>query len=70
MIWEWIAAKGTSLMSFVIGLGFLGIAAIYGEYRYFFLCVALISIYIGVKQLRKQDTPFQKHEREMRRKQM
>jgi len=70
MIWEWIAAKSASLMAFVIGLGFIGIASLYNQYRYFFLCLALLAVVYGIKQLKKRDTPFERHEREMRRKQL
>jgi hypothetical protein len=70
MIWEWIAAKSASLMAFVIGLGFIGIASLYSQYRYFFLCLAVLAVAYGIKQLKKRDTPFERHEREMRRKQL
>jgi hypothetical protein len=67
---EWIAQKGTSLMALVIGLGFIAIALLYNQYMYFFFCLALIAFIYGYKQFRKRDTPFQKRERELRRKTM
>jgi hypothetical protein len=71
MIWEWIAAKSTSLMALLIGIVFFGLAWLDGaSVRYFCFCVALLAICYGLKQLRKHDTPFQKHEREIRRKQL
>ncbi len=54
-------------MAFVVGLGFIGIAFLYTQYLYFFLVIALLAIVYGFKQLKKHDTPFQRHEREMRR---
>lgn len=70
MFWEWIAQKGTSLLSFLIGLGFIGVSFLDPRYRYFFLCLAVVSIAYGFKQYRKHDTPFERHEREMKRKRM
>jgi hypothetical protein len=70
MIWEWIAEKGTSLLAFLVGLGFVGIAFLDAQYRYFYLCIALIAVAYGYKLLKKRSTPFEKHEREMKRKQL
>jgi hypothetical protein len=67
---EWIAKNGQSLMALIVGLGFIGIAYLDNEYRYFHVCVAIIAFVYGYRQLRRHDTPFQRHEREMRRKQM
>jgi hypothetical protein len=68
MIWEWIEAKSSSLMAFVVGIGFIGVSFLHSQYRYFHLCIALIAFIYGYRQLRRHDTPFQKHERELRRK--
>jgi len=70
MIWEWIAKKGSSLLAFLIGLGLIGISFLEPQYRYFFLCIALAAIVYGYRQLKRHDTPFQRHEREMKRKQL
>ncbi len=70
MLWEWLAVKGPGLAGFVIGLGFIVIGILEEQYRYFFLCIALLAIFYGYRQFRRQDTPFQRHEREMRRKQL
>jgi hypothetical protein len=70
MIWEWMAVKGPSLIAFLVGIGLIGIAYLEIQYRYFFVACAIIAFVYGYKQLRRHDTPFQKHEREMRRKQM
>jgi hypothetical protein len=70
MIWEWIAEKGPFLMALIVGLGFIGIAYLDNEYRYFHVCIAIIAFVYGYRQLRRHDTPFQRHEREIRRKQM
>jgi hypothetical protein len=67
---EWIAQKGTSLMAFVVGLGFIAVALAYHQYMYFFFCLALIALIYGYRQFRKRDTPFEKRERELRRKTM
>jgi hypothetical protein len=65
---EWISQKGTSLMAFVVGLGFIGIAFIDSQYRYFHLCVSVLAFIYGYRQFKKRDTPFERREREMRRK--
>jgi 4-hydroxybenzoate polyprenyltransferase len=63
----WISEKGASLMAFVIALALLAAAFAYSQYRYFFVCVAIVAFAYGYRQFRKQDTPFEKHERELRR---
>jgi 4-hydroxybenzoate polyprenyltransferase len=63
----WISEKGAGLMGFVVALGLLVTAFVYSQYRYFFICVAVVAFVYGYRQLRKQDTPFEKHERELRR---
>jgi hypothetical protein len=70
MIWEWIAEKGTSLFAFLIGLGLIGASFLDPQYRYFFLCLAVLAIAFGCKRYKQHDTPFEKREREMKRKQM
>ncbi len=65
---EWISEKGSSLICFAITLGFIGLSFIHSEYRYFHLVVALIALVYGLKQFKRRDTPFEKHERELRRK--
>jgi hypothetical protein len=70
MIWEWIAEKGASLLAFLIGLGLIGVSFLEPQYRYFFLCLSLIAIVYGCKRLKKHDTPFERREREMKRKQL
>lgn len=63
----WISEKGAALMGLLVGLGLLAMAYFYSQYRYFFICVALVAFGYSYKQLRKQDTPFEKHERNLRR---
>jgi hypothetical protein len=70
MIWEWVAEKGTSLLAFLIGLGCIGVSFLEPQYRYFFLCLAVLALIYGCKKYRKHDTPFERHEREMKRKQL
>jgi hypothetical protein len=65
---EWISRKGTSLMAFVIMLGLIVIAFLDARYRYFYLAVAVVAFLYGCRQLRKHDTPFERHERNIRRK--
>jgi hypothetical protein len=67
---EWIAQKGTSLMAFIVGLGFIAVSLLYPRYMYFFLCIAILAFIYGYRQLKKRDTPFEKRERELRRKTM
>jgi hypothetical protein len=68
MIWQWIAEKSASMLAFVIALGFIGMGCYYSQYRFVCFCIALIAIAYGYKQLKKRDTPFERREREMRRK--
>jgi 4-hydroxybenzoate polyprenyltransferase len=63
----WISEKGASLMAFVVALGFLATAFVYSQYRYVFICVAVVAFIYGYRQFRRQHTPFEKHERELRR---
>jgi hypothetical protein len=70
MIWEWVAEKGTSLLAFFIGLGFIGVSFMDPQYRYFFLCLAVVVIAYGCKRYTKHDTPFEKRDRETKRKQL
>jgi len=67
---EWIAQKGTSLMAFIVGLGFIGVGLLYRQYMYFFFLIAVIALVYGYRQFRKRVTPFEKRERELRRKTM
>jgi len=38
--------------------------------RYFYLFIALLAILYGYKQLKKHDTPFERHERDLRRRKL
>jgi hypothetical protein len=64
---EWISEKSASLMAFAVALIVLALSFAYPGYRYVFLCVAIVVFAYGIKQFRKQDTPFERHERELRR---
>ena len=70
MIWDWVAEKSTSLMAFLVALAFIAVGFFYDQFRFICICIALIAIAYGYKQLRKHDTPFERHEREMRRKRL
>ena len=70
MNWDWVAEKSTGLMSFLVGLGFVGASLLHGRYRYFYLFIALLAILYGFKQLKKHDTPFERHERDLRRRKL
>ncbi len=63
----WITEKAPGLLAVAIGLGFIGIAYLDAQYRYFHLVVAAIALYYGYKRISRQETPFQKRERELRR---
>jgi hypothetical protein len=67
---EWISRKGPGLLAIIIGLGFLAIALFNSQYRYFFLILAIVALAYAGRQLKKKDTPFERHEREIRRKMM
>ena len=68
MIWETLAQKSTSFISFFVALVFLLFAFLDVRYRYAHLCIALLALIYGYKKLKKRDTPFERHEREIRRK--
>jgi hypothetical protein len=68
MIWEMLSQKGTSILAFIVGLVFLVLAFFDARYRYFHLCVSVLAFLYGYRHLRKRDTPFEKRERELRRK--
>jgi len=63
----WISEKGSSLMAFLVAFGLLVLAFAYSQYRYVFVCAAVVSFAYGYRQLKKRDTPFEKHERDLRR---
>jgi hypothetical protein len=67
---EWISEKGASLTAFAIGLGFIGLSFLHSQYRYFHLCVAIFAFIYGYKQFKKRMTPFERREREIRRKRL
>lgn len=68
MIWEILAQKSTSFIAFFFALVFLVFAVFDVQHRYFHLCVALLAFIYGYRKLKKRDTPFERHERELRRK--
>ena len=55
-------------MAFFIALLFLVFAFFYIQYSYFHICVAVVAFIYGYRQFKKRDTPFEKRERELRRK--
>ncbi len=70
MIKEWIAEKGTSLIAVVVALGFVGIAFLDSQYRYFHILVAILALVYGYKQFKRRDTPFERRERDLRRRRL
>jgi hypothetical protein len=67
---EWISEKGASLTAFGVGLGFIIVSIINSQYRYLFICLAICCLIYGYRKFKRRDTPFEKHERELRRKQL
>jgi 4-hydroxybenzoate polyprenyltransferase len=65
---EWISQKSSGLLAIIIGLGLLTIAFFNDQYLYFFLAAAILAFAYAYKQFKKRNTPFERHEREMRRK--
>jgi hypothetical protein len=65
---EWISEKSTSLICFVIALALICLSFIHIQHRYFYLVIAIVALAYGWKQFKKRITPFEKHERELRRK--
>jgi predicted membrane protein len=70
MIRDTLAQKGTSLTALFIALMFLVFAFFYIQYRYLHICIAVLALIYGYRQLKKRDTPFEKRERELRSKRM
>ena len=64
---NWISDRSAPLLAILVGLGFIGIAYIDAQYRYFHLLVAFIAFGFAYKRLTRHETPFEKREREMRR---
>lgn len=55
-------------MAIVAGLIFIAFAFLHSQFRYFHLCVAIVAFVYGYRQFKKRITPFEKRERELRRK--
>lgn len=70
MIWERLAQKGSSYTAFFFSLLFVVFAVADARYRYFHVCVAILAFIYGYRQFKKRDTPFERRERELRRKNM
>jgi hypothetical protein len=62
-----ISEKSPALLAIIVGLGFLGMAYLDAQYRYFHLAVALVAFWYGIRRLSRKETPFEKRERELRR---
>jgi hypothetical protein len=67
---EWISQKGTGLMAIVAGLGLIAFAILHSQYFYFYICAAIAAFIYGFRRFKKRDTPFERRERELRRKTM
>jgi len=70
MLLQRLSQKGSSFIAFFIALVFLVLALLDVRYRYFFFCVAALGLIYGYRQFKRRDTPFERHERELRRKTM
>jgi len=68
MNWQFVSQKAPSFTAFFVGLVFLALAALDVRHRYFHLSVVLVALFYGYRQWKKRDTPFEKRERELRRK--
>jgi 4-hydroxybenzoate polyprenyltransferase len=64
---KWLSDRGAGLTAVVVGLGFIAVAFRNIQYRYFYICVAILAMLYAYKQLKKRETPFEKRERELRR---
>jgi len=67
---SWLSEKGAGLTAAVVGLAFIALSFLHVQYRYFYFCVAIVVFLYSYRQFKKRDTPFEKHERELRRKTM
>jgi 4-hydroxybenzoate polyprenyltransferase len=65
---EWISQKGAGITALIVGLVFTLMAFFDNQYRYFYLCIAILALIYGYKKIKKRDTPFERRERELRRK--
>ncbi|MBN1568374.1 MAG: hypothetical protein JXA73_11050 [Acidobacteria bacterium] len=65
---EWISQKSAGFIGILAGLLFTAFAYFHSQYRYFHLCVAIAAFVYAYRQFRKRITPFEKRERELRRK--
>jgi hypothetical protein len=63
----WFSDRIPGLLATLVGLGFIGIAYLDAQYRYFHLVVAVVALCYGYKRLSRRETPFERREREMRR---
>jgi hypothetical protein len=63
----WDSNKSTAAIAAMIGLGFLLVAGLDAQYRYFHVVVAILAFCYAYRKLRVHETPFEKHERELRR---
>ena len=57
-------------MAIAVALIFIAFSFLHSQYKYFHLCVAIVALVYAYRQFKKRDTPFEKHERELRRKTM
>jgi 4-hydroxybenzoate polyprenyltransferase len=67
---EWISRKGAALLATAAGFGFIALALFDERYRYFYLCAGIAAFIYAYKKFKKRDTPFERREREIRRKMM
>jgi hypothetical protein len=67
---EWISEKGASLLAFAVGLGLIGMSFVDSPYRFLFFFVAIGVLIYAYKRFKRHETPFEKHERELRKKRL
>jgi predicted membrane protein len=54
----------------IVALALIFMALFDSRYRYLYLCVAIFLMIYGYRKIKKRDTPFERRERELRRKTM
>jgi hypothetical protein len=62
----WMWENTSSVLAFVVGIGFIVVAFLDAQYRYLYLLLAILAFYYGYRRFGHKETPFERKEREMR----
>ena len=70
MILEWIAEKGTGLMAVIVAVGLIAVAFLDTGRWFLYIILAVLALIYARKEFKKRATPFERRERELRRKKL